>query len=92
MDKNNMIAGTFDDFTKTVINQIFNHLNGDTGQEMTKRLLRMKLEENPGMTVEEWEKCKQEFAIFIFHQLLDSNKDLMSEFAIHTYHTLRGEE
>lgn len=80
-----MIAKNYDDFTKKVVNAEAVALNSEAGQELTKKLLQMKLAQNPNMTAEEWEETKQEFMVFIFHEFLKSDPNLIREMGNHVY-------
>lgn len=92
MNKNGMIAENFDEFTTKALDQIITRLNDDEGKELTQMLLKMKLKDDPDLTVESWEHCKKEFVVFIFSQLMLSHKDLMSELAQHVYDEIRRDE
>ena len=54
MEAKMMIAGSFDEFVEKITQAERKVLNTPFGQEITERLLKMKLEENPDMTAEEW--------------------------------------
>lgn len=69
-----------------------NVMNSPLGQEMTQRLLEIKLAENPDMTQEEWTEAKRGLALYLFMETLKSEPALMEEYAGHVYHALRGEE
>lgn len=66
--------------------------NSQAGQELTKRLLEMKLAENPNMTAEEWASTKSEFMTFLFCKMVQDTPDLMHEMAGHVYNELRAEQ
>lgn len=55
MEAKMMIAVSFDEFVEKITQAERKALNTPFGQEITERLLKMKLEENPDMTVEEWQ-------------------------------------
>ena len=50
MEAKMMIAGSFDEFVEKIAQAERKALNTPFGQEITERLLKMKLEENPDMT------------------------------------------
>lgn len=83
-----MIAKDFEDFTKKVVNAESIALNSEVGQELTRKLLQTKRAQNPNLTTEEWEKAKQEFMVFIFHEFLKSNPTLIREMGNHIYDKL----
>lgn len=83
-----MIAKDFNDFTEKVVSAEQAALNSDVGQQLTKQLLQMKLTQNPNMTAEEWSKTKQEFMVFIFHEVLKSKPELIQEMGSHLYDKL----
>lgn len=85
-----MIAKNFNDFTEKVVSAEQTVLNSDIGQQLTNQLLQMKLEQNPNMTAEEWSKTKQEFMVFIFHEIIKSKPELMQEMGSHLYDKLRS--
>lgn len=49
------IANNFDEFIEKVSEAERKALNMPAGQEMTQKLLEMKLAANPNMTPEEWQ-------------------------------------
>lgn len=67
-----------------------NALNSEAGQEITTKLLEMKLASNPNMTVEEWESTKKEFMIYLFNEVVKNNAELMNILAKATYNELRA--
>ena len=83
-----MIAKNFNDFTEKVVSAEQVALNSDVGQQLTKQLLEMKLAQNPNMTADEWNKTKQDFMVFIFHEMLKFNPELIQEFGGHLYDKL----
>lgn len=80
-----MIAKNFQDFTEKVVSAEAAVLNSEIGRELTRKLLEMKLSENPNMTDEEWAKTKQEFMVFIFGEIMKFKPELMKEFGSHVY-------
>ena len=56
-----MIAENFNDFVDKVSEAERSALNSPAGQELTQKLLEMKLAQNPNMTPEEWAQTKSEF-------------------------------
>lgn len=84
-----MIAKNFDEFTERACNGLMNGLNTELGQQLIQELLKMKLAENPNMTAEEWQKTKQQFMVFCFHEVMKANSELMNELATHAYNELR---
>lgn len=48
-----MIAKNFEEFTEKVVSAEAVALNSEVGQELTRKLLEMKLDQNPNMTTEE---------------------------------------
>ena len=85
-----MVANNFDEFIKRVEEAERVALNNDFGQELTKDLLKLKLEANPNLTPDEWAQTKSEFMTFLFFKLLQGNKDLMHEFGGHVYDELNA--
>lgn len=49
----------------------------------------MKLEENPQMTVEEWEKTKVDFLTFVTLSFIKETPEAMKEMGSHVYNELR---
>ncbi len=85
-----MMAKNFDEFIEKVTKAEMKALNNPVGQEMTKKLLEMKLKENPNMTAEEWKETKKQFMMFIFSQIMMNDKNMMNELAEHTYNELKN--
>lgn len=52
------IANNFDEFVEKVSEAERKALNMPAGQEMTQKLLEMKLAANPNLTPEEWQRTK----------------------------------
>jgi len=52
------IANSFNEFIDTVAEAERQVLNSPAGQELTQKLLEMKLKQNPNMTPEEWQDTK----------------------------------
>ena len=67
-------------------------LNTPFGQEITERLLKMKLEENPDMTAEEWQDTKSQFLTFLFAMFVKETPQAMAELAQHTWDELQAKE
>ena len=84
-----MIASNINDFINIVMEGEVRELNSEVGQAITNELLKIKLEENPNLTKEEWEKTKQEFMVFIFAMLIKNDKALMKELAGHVWNELK---
>mgnify|MGYP001058164808 FL=1 len=61
-----MLAENFNDFIDKVSEAERTALNSPAGQELTQKLLEMKLAQNPNMTPEEWAQTKSEFMTFMF--------------------------
>ena len=76
------------EFIERASTGVMNALNTEVGQELTSKLLEMKLAENPNMTAEEWQKIKQQFMVFCFAEAMKANPELMKELATHTYNEL----
>lgn len=85
-----MIASDFNEFIDKASEAIRTALNTDTGQEITTALLNMKLQENPNMTVEEWDEAKSEFMTFIFTMFVQECPEAMQEMAHHVYNELQA--
>ena len=85
-----MIANNFNDFINMASDALRKGLNTEMGQELTPRLLQLKLAENPHMTQEEWSKAKSEFMTFLFCEIVKENPELMHELAMHTYNELQN--
>ena len=73
MEAKMMIAGSFDEFVEKITQAERKALNTPFGQELTERLLKMKLEENPDMTAEEWQDTKSQFLTFLFRNVRERN-------------------
>lgn len=86
-----MIAKNFDEFVEVMSAAERKALNNEYGQKLTKELLKMKLDENPNLTPEEWQQTKSEFMTFLFYYIVKENPDLMHELGGHVYDELRKE-
>lgn len=87
-----MIAGSFDEFVEKITQAERKVLNTPFGQEITERLLKMKLEENPDMTAEEWQDTKSQFLTFLFAMFVKGTPQAMAELAQHTWDELQAKE
>ena len=92
MEAKMMIAGSFDEFVEKITQAEHKVLNTPFGQEITERLLKMKLEENPDMTVEEWQDTKSQFLTFLFAMFVKGTPQAMAELAQHTWDELQAKE
>lgn len=86
------IAGSFDEFVEKITQAERKALNTPFGQEITERLLKMKLEENPDMTAEEWQDTKSQFLTFLFAMFVKETPQAMAELAQHTWDELQVKE
>ena len=86
-----MIAENYIGFIDIVSDSIITGLNDPIGQQITEELLQMKLAENPGLSVAEWERTKAELVMFLFVELMVTDEGLMDEFAHHMWKRLRKE-
>ena len=84
-------AENFNDFVEVVSNAIRKTLNTETGQELTDKLLKMKLAENPQMTVDDWKNTKSDFMTYLFCMFVKENPQAMHELAEHVYNELNKE-
>ena len=85
------IANNFDEFVENVSEAERKALNMPAGQEMTQKLLEMKLAANPNMTPEEWAQTKSEFMTFMFTVFVKEVPEAMQELGHHVYNELRKE-
>lgn len=86
-----MIANNFDDFVEKVSAAERTVLNSPVGQEMTQKLLGMKLAQNPNLTPEEWAQTKSEFMTFLFTVFVKDTPEAMNELGHHLYNELRAQ-
>ena len=92
MDAKMMIAGSFDEFVEKVTQAERKALNTPFGQEITEKLLAMKLAENPNMTQEEWQDTKSQFLTFLFAMFVKETPEAMAELAQHCWDELQAKE
>ncbi len=85
------IAENFDQFVKRVAEAERTALNSPAGQALTEELLKMKLAQNPNMTVEEWVKTKSEFMTFLFAMFVKESPEAMQELGGHVWNALQEE-
>lgn len=74
------LAKNYDEFVTKIINSEIDALNSEEGQGYIKALLDEALKKNPNLTPAEWSKIKQNFILYLFHQVVGKNPSLMSEF------------
>lgn len=92
MEAKMMIAGNFDEFVEKVTQAERKALNTPFGQEITEKLLAMKLAENPNMTQEEWQDTKSQFLTFLFAMFVKETPEAMAELAQHCWGELQAKE
>lgn len=85
------IADNFNEFVEKIVEGIRNVLNTEIGQELTQKLLEMKLAENPYMTEEEWKNTKSEFMTYLFCEFVKENPKAMNELGEHVYNEISKE-
>ena len=83
------IANNFDEFVEKVSEAERKALNMPAGQEMTQKLLEMKLAANPNMTPEEWQQTKSEFMTFLFAMFVKEAPEAMKELGGHVWNALQ---
>ncbi len=64
-------------------------LNNPTGQAITAELLKIKLDQNPDMTAEEWAQAKSDFMTFLFFVVVKESPELMKELNGHVWNALQ---
>lgn len=84
-----MIANNFNDFVEKVTEAERTALNTPEGQEITKKLLEMKLAQDPDMTPEEWQNTKSQFLTFLFAMFVKENSEAMKELGTHVWNELQ---
>ena len=82
------IANSFNEFIDTVAEAERQTLNSPAGQELTQKLLEMKLKQNPNMTSEEWQDTKSQFMTFMFAVFVKEVLEAMQELGSHLWHEL----
>ena len=92
MEVKMMIAGSFDEFVEKITQAERKALNTPFGQEITEKLLAMKLAENPNMTQEEWQDTKSQFLTFLFAMFVKETPEAMAELAQHCWDELQAKE
>lgn len=92
MEAKMMIAGIFDEFVEKITQAERKALNTPFGQEITEKLLAMKLAENPNMTQEEWQDTKSQFLTFLFAMFVKETPEAMAELAQHCWDELQAKE
>lgn len=66
-------------------------INSDFIQkEVVEKLLEMKLQENPNMTIEEWEETKQQLMVYLMFEVLKNNEDLRTRWGKELYKELNS--
>ena len=86
-----MLAENFNDFIDKVSEAERTALNSPAGQELTQKLLEMKLVQNPNMTPEEWAQTKSEFMTFMFAVFVHEVPEAMQELGKHVWNELQKE-
>lgn len=85
------IANNFNEFIDTVAEAERQVLNSPAGQELTQKLLEMKLKQNPNMTPEEWQDTKSQFMTFMFAVFVKEVPEAMQELGSHLWHELNAQ-
>ena len=83
------IANNFNEFIDKVSEAERKALNMPAGQEMTQKLLEMKLAANPNLTTEEWQQTKSEFMTFLFAMFVMETPEAMQELGKHVWNELQ---
>lgn len=84
------IANSYNEFVEKITNALKEKLNTEQGEKITKELLRMKLKQNPNLTVEEWQKAKQELLTFLFLLTVRNVPEVAQEMSGHVWRELNG--
>ena len=92
MEAKVMIANSFDEFVEKATQAERAVLNTPFGQEITQKLLEMKLAANPNMTPEEWQDTKSQFLTFLFAMFVKETPEAMAELAQHCWGELQARE
>jgi len=85
------IANNFNEFIDKVSEAERQALNTPAGQELTQKLLEMKLEQNPNMTPEEWQDTKSQFMTFVFAMFVKEVPEAMQELGSRLWHELNAQ-
>lgn len=86
------IAKNYDEFVDKVTTALMNTLNTETGQELTKQLLELKLTENPDLTPEQWRDTKAQFMTYLFCMFVMDCPEAKREIAEHVWNELNKGE
>ena len=86
------IANNFNEFIDKVSEAERQVLNSPAGQELTQKLLEMKLKQNPNMTPEEWQDTKSQFMTFMFAVFVKEVPEAMQELGSHLWYELNAQE
>ena len=84
-----MIANNFNDFVEKVTEAERTALNTPEGQEITKKILEMKLAQDPNTTPEEWQNAKSQFLTFLFVMIVKENPEAMKELGTHVWNEMQ---
>ena len=84
-----MIANNFNDFVEKITEAERTALNTPEGQEITKKILEMKLAQDPNMTPEEWQNTKSQFLTFLFVMIVKENPEAMKELGTHVWNEMQ---
>ena len=87
-----MLAENLNDFVQKVSEAERTALNSPAGQELTQKLLEMKLVQNPNLTPEEWQNTKSQFMIFMFATFVKEVPEAMQELGFHLWHELNAQD
>jgi hypothetical protein len=86
------IADNFNDFVEKITQAERTVMNTPAGQEITQKLLEMKLQADPNMTPEEWRQTKSEFLTFLFAMFVKETPEAMRELSHHVWNELQKQE
>ena len=84
-----MIANNFNDFVEKVTEAERTALNTPEGQEITKKILEMKLAQDPNMTPEEWQNTKYQLLTCLFVMIVNENPEAMKEMGTHVWNEMQ---
>lgn len=86
----NNIASNYDEFTSTVLKGITNGLNNtEFGKNFTRELLEKQLEQNPGLTVDEWKEIQSKVLKGFFMLCVSEIPELNKEFKQHCFEEVK---
>lgn len=75
---------------ENIVSAVKDGLNTERGQELVEKIMERELEHNPNLTVEEWQKTKQNLLTFLSLMVIKEMPEVGNEVSREIYKTLQN--